>query len=122
MKNGEAKEQLIVLYGCRCMLTNIKGKQGLTYHHLLKKVNGGKATVENGANLQHLIHQWLHNEIETNDIQLFHLINECLQLYKKCIDEQQTELIEQYENEIMPLFYKKYEAYQREQGKAKRRR
>ena len=48
MKNGEAKEQLILLYGCRCMLTNIKGKKGLTYHHLWKKVNGGKSTVENG--------------------------------------------------------------------------
>lgn len=118
MKNGEARNRLNIKYGARCLLTNVKLQKG-SYHHIWKKEWGGTATEENGANLVPDIHQWLHNVIEANDIELFYLINECLQLYKKCLDTNNQELIEQYEQECMPLFYEKYIEYTNSKGKMK---
>ena len=121
MKNSEAKGKLNIKYGARCLLTNVKLQKG-SYHHIIKKEFGGQATVENGANLVKEIHQWLHNEIETKNIEQYHLINECLMLYKKCLDTNNRELIEMYENECMPLFYEKYIEYKnRPKVKTKRR-
>lgn len=105
MTNKEAREQLQVLYGCRCLLTGIKTDK-LSFHHILKKEHGGKATVENGAQIINEIHCWLHN-LENTDIELFNLVNETLDLYKQCTDLELVELIEQYESECMPEFRKK---------------
>ena len=33
----------------------------ITYHHLKHRAEGGKATVENGANLEEIAHQFLHS-------------------------------------------------------------
>lgn len=33
----------------------------ITYHHLVHKSEGGKATVENGANVEKVAHQYLHS-------------------------------------------------------------
>ena len=33
----------------------------ITYHHLVHKSEGGKATVENGANVEEVAHQYLHS-------------------------------------------------------------
>ena len=54
-----------------------------TYHHLLKKENGGKETVENGAILTKIGHEYL-NIIESRDIELYNYINNIL----KQINEQ----------------------------------
>lgn len=106
MTNKEAREQLQVLYGCRCLLTNIKTDR-LTYHHcLLKKQHGGKVTIDNGAQIINEIHQWLH-KLEHTNIELFDLVNECLDLYKQVMDLGLTDLIEQYETECMPEYRKK---------------
>lgn len=105
MTNKDAREQLQVLYGCRCLLTNLKGDR-LTYHHLIKKSKGGKATIDNGAQIINEIHCWLHS-LENVDMELFNLVNECLDLYKQCMDLELVELIEQYELECMPEFRKK---------------
>lgn len=107
MTNKHAKRLLINKYGCRCMLTGIKVDK-LTYHHTTVKVeHGGKTSIQNGSNLSDEIHRWLHCAIEHKDKELYLLINECLQLYKECLDANNTELIEEYENEIMPLFREK---------------
>lgn len=61
--NKKAKEQLIQLYGAECFIDKLhlrpfepgryKGKgqmkrmKQLTYHHILERSKGGKATVEN---------------------------------------------------------------------------
>lgn len=100
MTNKEAREQLQVLYGCRCLLTGIKTDK-LQYHHILKKEYGGNATVSNGANLIDEIHKWVHS-LENIDTELFWLVNESLDLYKQCLDLGHTELINQYESEVMP--------------------
>ena len=105
MSNAKASEKLKILYGCRCLLTNTETDK-LHYHHIKKKEHGGKATVANGANLIREIHQWLH-QLEYSDIELYHLVNECLQYYKLCLDLQELKLIEQYETECIPEFRKK---------------
>lgn len=99
MSNQPTKEQLKLLYGCRCMLTGIQ-TQNLTYHHILKKEYGGKQTTDNGALLIGAIHKWIH---EQEDNETFWLIMECLILYKKCLDENRKDLIKLYEEEVMPL-------------------
>lgn len=116
-KNGYAKEQLKILYGCKCMLTGIKEKKKLTFHHIIKAEHGGPATANNGANLIGEIHSWLHCSIENNDPELFALINECLQLYKICLDLNEQRLIEHYEQECMPLFHEKYVLYKNKKRK-----
>lgn len=105
MTNREARLKLQILYGCRCLLTNIKTSK-LQYHHLEKKEYGGKTTVENGSQLINDIHQWVHS-LEQDDIELFYLVNECLKHYKQCMDLGLTDLVEQYENECMPEFREK---------------
>lgn len=116
-KNSQAKDKLKIMYGCRCMLTGIKDNKKLTFHHIEKAEFGGPATPENGANIIHEIHEWLHCCIEYNDHELFELVNECLQLYKLCLDHNERELIEQYEQECMPLFYEKYVLYKNRRRK-----
>lgn len=54
-----------------------------TYHHLLKKENGGKETATNGAILTKIGHEYL-NIIESRDIELYNYINNVL----KQINEQ----------------------------------
>jgi len=98
--NRSSKERLAIMYGYRCMLTNTKTKQ-LTFHHLSKREWGGQATVDNGVNLAKEPHAWLHL-IETQDFETFMDLNDCLLLYKKCIDMGMTELISDYETDIVP--------------------
>ena len=104
MKNKEASNLLEIRYGKECMATNLTKE--ITYHHIQKANDGGKATVDNGARLQVDIHQWLHCACEYQDKELFNLINECLQLYKQCIDKGNKELIKQYKDEVIPEFRK----------------
>lgn len=108
MTNKNVKEKLITIYGNGCMLTNInidKDKHYLlTMHHITKRCEGGQTNVDNGSNLIASIHNWLHNTIERDDRELFDLINECLYLYKKCMDENNLELIKQWREECVPLF------------------
>ena len=98
--NRSSKDRLAILYGYRCLLTNVKTKK-LTFHHLSKKEWGGPASVENGANLTKEAHEWIHY-VETQDFETFMDLNDCLALYKKCIDMGMTELIQDYETEIIP--------------------
>lgn len=105
MTNKDARKQLQALYGCRCLLTNIKTNK-LQYHHITKKEFDGVTDVENGACLIREIHEWLHN-LEKSDIELYHLINDCLVCYKKAIDLDKKELIQQYETDCVPRFKEK---------------
>ena len=89
-------------------------KEQLTFHHLLKKEYGGKATPDNGTNLLPKIHEWLHNAIEYNDRELFELINECLLNYKEALRINNKELTNQFENECQYLFREEYDKYLQE--------
>lgn len=121
LSNTEARNKLLKKYGNKCFLTNVKLQKG-TYHHIVKKELGGASNEENGAVLHKVIHQWLHNEIETKEKELYNLINECLILYKKCIDLKKYELIKQYEKEIVPLFYNEFINYSNKKKLVKKKR
>ena len=104
MSNKEAKLQIRLKYGSYCFMTGYKLNKDATYHHIVKKQHGGLPNAENGAILSSAIHNHLHSVIEHENKQQFALINECLNLYKKCMDKNEENLIEQYEGEIMPFF------------------
>jgi hypothetical protein len=100
--NRRAKEQLIMLYGARDMLTGQEASaSNLTFHHTwTKAVNGGSASVKNGSNLLPHTHEWL-TELESKNRERYWLINECIMNYKEALDKHDLCLIMEYEAEIM---------------------
>lgn len=50
----------------------------ITYHHLVHKSEGGKATVENGANVEEVAHQYLHSLPRNQE----EIINDMLREFK----------------------------------------
>lgn len=114
MKNSECRRLLEKRYGKGCfmeragirkitpeeeekMKRTIKGFKRLdrrmTYHHIKEKSRGGKATIENGANLAAYNHQWLHQQPEDVKDE----INERLQAFKFEID---TAILQAKENGV----------------------
>ena len=49
-------------------------RKDLTFHHIVKREDGGKRTIENGALLMPVAHQYLHL-IEYKDIETYNAIN-----------------------------------------------
>lgn len=94
-KNQATREELERIYGSICMLhqglhingykktkNNYKGKSianQLTYHHIIPKSQGGKATIENGAVLCRACHDYL----EQSSPQEKAILNRKLQEYKR---------------------------------------
>lgn len=93
--NRAARIKLEHKYGKKCMIEalgiryipkserrKIKGynkyQDQLTFHHILEKSKGGKATEENGAVIKGYNHSWLHTLPESEKQQ----INQALQEYK----------------------------------------
>lgn len=76
--NKHAKDALIRRYGDKCFIERLhlrdtsgikytgcgqyKKMKMLTYHHIVMKKDGGKATVENGALLSNENHIWFHKQ------------------------------------------------------------
>lgn len=99
MKNKQAKEMLIQLYGAECFIEKLhlrkdteprrytskgqrKRMKQLTYHHIREKRNGGKATVENGALLSAENHAWFNKQSQEAQAQM----NELFQQYKQSVE------------------------------------
>ena len=61
-------------------------RKDVTYHHLKKRCVGGKRTVENGALLMPVAHQYLHL-IEFRDINTYNAINKIFE----CVNHQKHE-------------------------------
>jgi hypothetical protein len=94
MSNKSAKERLIQIYGAECFIDKLHLRTGakehytskgqrkrmeqLTYHHILEKRNGGKATVENGALLSAQNHNWFNKQSEEKQAEM----NKKFQEYK----------------------------------------
>ena len=92
--NKRAKQKLIELYGEECFIEKLhlrkdniekyKGKgqykrmKQLTYHHIIKKEDGGKATLENGALLSAENHMWFNKQSPAEQARL----NNIFQQYK----------------------------------------
>lgn len=103
--NRRAKEEMIRLYGAECFIDKLHlrpdssrvytGKQAeymrkhqqqlkrLTYHHILERCKGGKATVANGAILSEENHRWFNQQSRQAQEQM----NNAFQEYKKRVDE-----------------------------------
>lgn len=57
-------------------------KNNLTYHHIKEKRNGGSKTIDNGAPLTEIAHQYL-NIIESKDKRLYIALNTMFELINK---------------------------------------
>lgn len=102
--NKKAKEEMIRLYGAECFIDRLHlrpesskvytGKQAdymrkhqqqlkrLTYHHIVERCKGGKATVENGAILSEENHRWFNQQSKENQAKM----NEAFQELKRKLD------------------------------------
>lgn len=71
-------------------------RKDMTYHHIQKRENHGKTTIENGALLMPVSHQYLHL-IECLDIETYARLNEMFKIVNKQKQEptrEQREIIE----------------------------
>ena len=98
--NRRKKDELIKIYGPRCFIEELglrkpaeiekerrkyKGKKQLkimdelTYHHIIERCKGGPTTLENGAILRNINHQWFNRQSKERQAE----INEMFREYKK---------------------------------------
>lgn len=134
--NRKVKEELIKLYGNECFVEKLhlrkdnkprkyksrgqrKKMKALTYHHILERSKGGKATVKNGALISCENHIWFHQQ---NQVKQGYM-NAIFQEYKKQADELKVvfvdDLVVPYEIKALELKIKgkKKEKYDRNQKK-----
>lgn len=117
--NRRKKEELIKIFGPKCFIEELKirspeeienerkkytGKKQLkimdelTYHHILEKSKGGPTTLENGAILRNINHQWfnrLSKERQREINQLFKDYKKNFPKFKIAVVEITTEGIKQ---------------------------
>ena len=98
--NRRKKDELIKIYGPKCFIEELglrkpaeiekerkkyKGKKQLkimdelTYHHIIERCKGGPTTLENGAILRNINHQWFNRQSKERQDE----INEMFREYKK---------------------------------------
>ena len=83
-KNKIIRLELIKIYGKICMLNEpLTKKNYITLHHILKRELGGKTSIENGALLSRLMHEYLHF-IENWYYGEYDYINEYLIIRNSC--------------------------------------
>lgn len=108
--NKAAKQALIKRYGNICFIERLKLRdtkglkytgcgqykrmKQLTYHHILEKSKGGRATIENGALLSTENHEWFHKQ--PKEVQ--RKMNNMFQELKREIDRQELKV--EYVDEI----------------------
>lgn len=78
-------------------------KKDITFHHIVKRENGGKEEITNGALLMPIAHQYLHI-IEYKDIETYIAINKIF----KFINNQQCEPTRE-QREIIEYLLKQFE-------------
>lgn len=78
-------------------------KDKVTYHHIIKRESNGKRTIENGALLMPIAHQYLHL-IENKDIDTYIGINKIFEY----INQQQYEPTQE-QREILEYMLKQFE-------------
>lgn len=98
-KNKSVREELERIYGAECFIDKLhlrddkgrryKGKgqlkrmKQLTYHHILEKSKGGKATIENGALLSAENHEWFNKQSPEKQAEM----DKAFQEYKLAVAE-----------------------------------
>lgn len=155
--NKSAKEKLIKLYGAECFIEKLhlrqdterrytgkgqrKKMQQLTYHHILEKCKGGKATVENGAILSLENHEWFNQQskeeqarmnaefqkyklgivqfttekvIEAVTVELPPVdIEECIEIPLEPMTEEELRIYQEHKKKRNERVFKKFERYER---------
>ncbi len=134
--NKSVRKRLEQLYGKECFIEKLhlrksnqntkytskgqrKKMKQLTYHHILERSKGGKATVENGALLSNENHIWLHQQSKEKRDK----INQIFQDYKHLVDECKVVLVDDLEipYKVIPTTFeiedKKKEHYDRAKKK-----
>ena len=108
--NKSARKELERRYGEECFIEKLhlrkdteprkytsKGQyrrmKQLTYHHILERCKGGKATIQNGALLSAENHQWFHKQSKFNQ----NYMNTLFQEYKKQVDECKLVIVDDLE-------------------------
>lgn len=109
-KNTRIKNKMIAKYGAECWIDKLhlrpvaapskytskgqlKRMKQLTYHHILERSKGGRATEENGALLSAENHAWFHQQ--TKEVQ--RKLNQIFQEYKKRFNEENGTSISEVE-------------------------
>lgn len=103
MSNKGAKQRLIKLYGKECFIDKLHLRPGpppvytgkgqmhrmkqLTYHHIVEKSKGGRATVENGALLSAENHAWFNKQQKGDQARM----NQAFQDYKAQADKERLQ-------------------------------
>lgn len=155
--NKSAKEKLIKLYGAECFIEKLHLRQDterrytgkgqrkkmkqLTYHHILEKCKGGKATVENGAILSAENHEWFNQQskedqarmndmfqkyklgivqftpekvIETVVVELPPVdIEDCIEIPLEPMTEEELKIYQEHKRKRNERVFKKFERYER---------
>lgn len=83
--------EMIYLYNLKdlCFMGYTLDKDA-TYHHIVKKCDGGEETIENGAVLNPYAHEYLHI-IEYKDIETYIAINKILKIINSQKDRPNVE-------------------------------
>ena len=133
--NKKAREELERLYGKQCFIEKLhlrkdknktytgkaqmKKMKQLTYHHILEKSRGGKATVENGALLSNENHIWFHKQSESKQ----GYMNTIFQEHKRQVDECKVVFVEdlQLPYKIIPMEFSLEEKMKGNYSRAKKK-
>lgn len=98
--------QLIFEHGYICMLGGNVEKDDITFHHIVKKCDGGDHSAYNGAILSRKMHDKL-NFIELHDLVIYEEINKYFYKYKLMSIEEQYDarrLMNGYVNDVCTKF------------------
>ena len=86
-----------------------------SFHHIVKKENGGKEVIENGAVLNKTAHEYLHI-IEYKDIGTYIAINKILKIINEQRDRPTTEQLEII-SKILSMFEEEHKEEKTSKGK-----
>ena len=86
-----------------------------SFHHIVKKENGGKEIIENGAVLNKTAHEYLHI-IEYKDIGTYIAINKILKIINEQRDKPTTEQLEII-SKILSMFEEEHKEEKTSKGK-----
>lgn len=86
-----------------------------TFHHIQKRCDGGLATIDNGAILTLVAHEYL-NIIEFKDISTYYALNEMFKIINR---QGYAPTVEQYQiiNAMLEMFEEKHERDRNSKGK-----
>lgn len=155
--NKSAKEKLIKLYGAECFIEKLQLRQDkerrytgkgqkkrmkqLTYHHILEKCKGGKATVENGAILSAENHEWFNQQSKEDQAKMNAMfqqyklgvvhftpekvkeavvielpsidIEDCIEIPLEPMTEEELKIYEEHKRKRNERVFRKFEGYER---------